>query len=228
MSLLLTPIYSIFGNTTNAGTDPQHDGPLPEDGKQDIENFKTAVEQPQQHVDDALAARLKQLESELGERDQKLQKLQQEYDALKNELDKKSATEADVRKIWKKTAKELNKLRVNSQGFYQITDEYLIEQINYLKISIRDFSIQYFDGRSVPKGVMPETLPDYWGHLKDSAPDRDPSRYLMSPKNCHKLIQAFLWRFIIKKLFFTFEWLGKDCGDDFYEVWLALLPCKYG
>jgi uncharacterized small protein (DUF1192 family) len=223
----LTSIYSIFDNTTNAGTDPQQDGPLPEDGKQDTENFNTTVEQPQQHVDGLLVARLKQLESELGEKDRRIEKLQQECEALKTQLDEKSATEADVRKIWKKTAKELNKLRANSQGFYQVTDEYLVEQINYLKIAIRDFSIQYFDGKSMPKETMDIECPDYWDHFKHTASGRDFSQYLKSPRNCHKLVQAFFWRVIIKELFFRFEWLGKDHCKAFYKVWDALLPRKY-
>lgn len=196
---------------------------MQEDGEKDTESTKPAG----QHVNESLETRLEQLESELEEKDRKVQELQQQYDNLKNDLDEKSATEADIRKIWKKTAKELNKLRANSQGFYQITDEYLTEQINYLKIGIRDFSIQYFDGKSVPKGVMTETRPDYWIHLKQSASDRDLGRYLKSPKDCHKLVQAFVWRVIIKELFFRFEWLGKEYCDAFNRIWEGLLPSMY-
>ncbi|KAH7179029.1 uncharacterized protein B0J16DRAFT_386850 [Fusarium flagelliforme] len=225
-NLLLTPIYAMFGNTTNAGTGPQQDRPSPEDGKPDTKTFNTAEQQPQQYVDNALAAQLKQLESELEEKGRKVQELQQECVDLKNKLDEKSTTEAKVRRNWKKIAKELDKLRANSQGFYQITDAYLVDQINHLKISIRDFSIQYFDGKSVPKGGMTETRPDYWIHLENSASDRDLNRYLKSPKDCHKLVQAFLWRVLIKQLFFKFEWLGKDYCDEFYGVWRRLRPLR--
>lgn len=190
------------------------------------ERTKPGEEQPQD-VDDALETRLKQLEGELEEKDRRLQQLQQECGDLKIEIDEKTATEADIRRIWKKTAKELNKFRADSQGFYQITDEYLVEQISYLKIAIRDFSIQYFDGKSAPKGVITETNPHYWVHLKLSASERDLGRYLKSPKNCHKLVQAFLWRVIVKELFLRFEWLGKEYSSVFYRVWEGLLPRKY-
>ncbi|KAI1059103.1 hypothetical protein LB507_004153 [Fusarium sp. FIESC RH6] len=221
-ALLLTSHYTCCDNSGNEGTVPQQDATVQEDDRKETESTKPA----RLHVDDNLDTRLKQLERELEEKNRNLQELQQECNDLKNELDEKSATEADIRKIWKKTAKELNKLRANSQGFYQVTDEYLAEQINYLKIGIRDFSIQYFDGKSIPKGVMTETNPDYWPHFKSSASERDLGRYLKSPKNCHKLVQAFLWRVIMKELFYRFDWLGKEYYNAFNRVWEGLLPRK--
>ena len=196
---------------------------MQDDDRKETESTKpTAL-----HADDTLNTRHKQLERGLEEKNRNLQELQQKCDDLKNELNEKSATEADIRKIWKKTAKELNKLRANSQGFYQVTDEYLAEHINYLNIGIRDISIQYFDGKSVPKGVMTETSPDYWPHFKSSASERGLGRYLKSPKNCHKLVQAFLWRVIIKEHFYRFDWLGKEYYNAFNRVWEGLLPRRY-
>ncbi|KAF7551173.1 hypothetical protein G7Z17_g5192 [Cylindrodendrum hubeiense] len=80
-------------------------------------------------------------ERQLVEKIDKLQDFQQ----LEKDLAESKAEALAIRKSWKKGAAEIDKLRTTGQGFYKMTDEYLVDLITQLRFAIRDFAIQYFD-----------------------------------------------------------------------------------
>ncbi|KAF4947058.1 hypothetical protein FGADI_10688 [Fusarium gaditjirri] len=194
-------------------------------------------QQSQNHSEVALEARLADLETQLQEKNQKLKELQERCDMMSKDAIKNSqklkelqgkcdiiSTEAikkdqDVtkfRKLWKKAAMEHDKFRASGQGFYQITDEYLVELINHLRLDIRDLSIQYFDGVAFKGDRFTAHKPSYLRHLDSTTLERDGFlRYVKSSTRSHEVIQAFLWRVIVIEIFERFEWLGADTSTDF-------------
>jgi archaellum component FlaC len=191
------------------------------------DNNDCGGKQSQQLSLDTLKAQLESLETELQNKDRKLEELQKEYGALEKDLDEKNEEAADLRRLWKKTAKELDKVRANNQGFYQITDEYLIEQINHLRISIRDFSIQYFDGKCSPKRGLTIYRPSYRRLLESTTSKRYLDDYIRSPVNCHQVVQSFLWKVVVEEILDSFEWAGRGSSEHFRQMWKELGPREY-
>ncbi|KAF5977538.1 hypothetical protein FBULB1_6470 [Fusarium bulbicola] len=202
-----------------SGTEPHSKQGYPPTELMDIDECQE--QQCQMPSESALKAELADLKTQLQEKAQKLEELQEKCDMmsedaikniqkLKESQDKCDTISQDVikkdqdvtkfRKLWKKAAMEHDKFRASGQGFYQITDEYLVELINHLRLNIRDLSIQYFDER---KGYM---------------------RYLESPTRSHEVVQAFLWRVIVHEIFEKFEWLGANTCDDFRHLRCGLKP----
>ncbi|KAF4338995.1 hypothetical protein FBEOM_7082 [Fusarium beomiforme] len=135
------------------------------------------------------------------EKDQKLKELQEKCDMTSEDVMKKDQDAVKFRKLWKKAATEHDKFRASGQGFYQVTDEYLVELINHLRLAIRDFSIQYFDGQSLKRSK-------FSGYMK----------YLRSPTKSPEVIQAFLWRVVVDEVFQKFEWLGTETSRYFLRL----------
>ncbi|KAM0240126.1 hypothetical protein ACHAP5_008046 [Fusarium lateritium] len=180
------------------------------------------MEQRQNLAEDTLEAQIASLESGLQEKDQKIQDLQLECEDLNRAMDEKDEEAVKFRKLWKNTAKELNKFRANGQVFYQVTDEYLTELINHLRFIIRDFSIQYFDGRYLRADTTGCYRNNYAHHLKGIGPERH--YYITSPTCCYQLVQAFVWRVIVKEVFNKFEWVGRDNSRHFRNLQEGLRP----
>ncbi|KAM0212488.1 hypothetical protein ACHAQD_009789 [Fusarium lateritium] len=180
------------------------------------------MEQRQKLAEDTLEAQIASLKSGLQEKDQKIQNLQLECEDLNRLIDEKDEDAAKFRKLWKNTGRELNKFRANGQGFYQVTDEYLIELINHLRFIIRDFSIQYFDGRCLRTNTITYYKTHYAHHLKGIGSER--SYYITSPTSCYQLVQAFVWRVVVKEVFNKFEWVGRDYSQHFRNLREGLRP----
>ncbi|KAF5695333.1 hypothetical protein FDENT_415 [Fusarium denticulatum] len=225
-------------------TEPQSKQGYPLGELMDIDDCQ---EQKRQMLSEgALEAEIADLKTQLQEKTQKLQELQDECDMmsqdavttnqkLKESQDKCEMIRQDsikkdqdvtkFRKLWKKAATEHDKFRASGQGFYQITDEYLVELINHLRLNIRDLSIQYFDGIALKGDRFTYYEPDYVNHLNSTTPERKGfMRYLESSTRSHEVIQAFLWRVIVHEIFEKFEWLGADTSDDFRHLRHALKP----
>ena len=137
-----------------------------------------------------------------------------------DELQQRSMEAEETRKRWKQAARELDKIRAQSQGFYQVTDNYLIELTTQLRYNIRSFAIQYFGGE-VPSSVQIERT-DYWKMYMEftTRATRGHEAYLLSQKKCHSIIQAFLWRFLVDQVFDKFRWAG-DAGKPLRKL------CKF-
>ena len=137
-----------------------------------------------------------------------------------DELQQRSMEAEETRKRWKQAARELDKIRAQSQGFYQVTDNYLIELTTQLRYNIRSFAIQYFGGE-VPSSVQIERT-DYWKMYMEftTRATRGHEAYLLSQKKCHSIIQAFIWRFLVDQVFDKFRWAG-DAGKPLRKL------CKF-
>ncbi|KUI58334.1 hypothetical protein VP1G_05586 [Cytospora mali] len=135
-----------------------------------------------------------------------------------------------VTKLWKKAATELDTLRSQRQGFYQMTDDYLITLIKQLRYNIRSFAIQYFGdepqswmafapeaGSNLGKRIMAATTPG-------SNAFND---YLESHTRCPSIIQAFLWNFLKYWIFNCAYWAGDgELHEHIFELCRGLNP-KY-
>ncbi|EXK79041.1 hypothetical protein FOQG_16309 [Fusarium oxysporum f. sp. raphani 54005] len=174
-----------------------------------LADLKTQL-QERDHKLKELEERCEMMSNGTLKKEQKLKELQDKCDNISKDADKKDQDVIKFRKLWKKAAMEHDKLRASGQGFYQMTDEYLVELINHLRLVIRDFSIQYFDGIALKKDFF-TYRPSYIKHLERTTSDRDGFLWYMgSPTQSHEIIQAFLWRVIVSEIFNKFEWLGAE------------------
>jgi len=129
-------------------------------------------------------------------------------ETAENELRKKNIELEDIRKRWKQAASELNKFRVQAQGFYQVTDRYLIDLATQLRYNIRSFAIQYFGG-ALPNNVKMQNTEFFECYMQPATPGTDAYRvYLRSPGKCPSIVQAFLWRVLASEIFDKFLWAG--------------------
>ena len=135
-------------------------------------------------------------------------------ESAESELRKMQTEVKDIRQRWKLAARELDKIQRQGQpsGFYQVTDNYLIDLITRLRYSIRNISIQYF---SEPLGTVRRLQEDgvLYPFMESTTPGSDDFfEYLVSPARRPKVIQAFLWKVLVDKLFGQFRWAGRGSG----------------
>ncbi|KAF4502463.1 hypothetical protein FAGAP_1315 [Fusarium agapanthi] len=222
---------------------PKHDSPeLADQQRSDIESqskqgcpsgelmdIDDCQEQQRQLLPEgALEAELAHLKAQLQEKTQKLEELQEKCEAMSQEAIKRDQDVIKFRKLWKKAAMEHDKFRASGQGFYQITDEDLVELINHLRLNIRDLSIQYFDGITIKGDTSTSYRPDYFKHLSNSTLERDGfMQYLKLSIRSHEVVQAFLWRVIVFEVFEKFDWLGADTSADFRHLRHGLKPSLF-
>ncbi|KAF5536889.1 hypothetical protein FPHYL_12867 [Fusarium phyllophilum] len=221
-----------------SGTEPQSEHGYPPSERMDIDDCQE--QQCQLPSESALQAELTDIKKQLQEKSQNLEELQAKcdimsQDAIKNSQKlKESQEKCDIinqdvirkdqdvtkfRKLWKKAAMEHDKFRASGQGFYQITDEYLVELINHLRLNIRDLSIQYFDGVILKGDIFTSYRPDYFKHLENTTLERGGfMRYLKLSTRSHEVVQAFLWRVIVFEIFEKYEWLGAETSADFRHL----------
>ncbi|KAL2826691.1 hypothetical protein BDW59DRAFT_160883 [Aspergillus cavernicola] len=156
------------------------------------------------------------LEIETAERQKDRERAQQDIRQKNSELDV-------LRKRWKQAARELDKSRSQSQGFYQVTDNYLIELTTRLRYNIRNFAIQYFGGELKGKPKVGDK-PKCWDpYMATTTPGNlDCEAFLLSERRPNA-IQAFLWRFIVYQIFDNFRWAGEN-GITLRHLCLALRP----
>ncbi|KAF9777766.1 hypothetical protein IL306_004334 [Fusarium sp. DS 682] len=213
-----------LANQQSTGTEPQFKQGYSSGEMMDIDDCQDCQEQQRQKPSEkALEAQLADLKTQLQEKDQKLKELeakcdimskdairndqklkesQEKCDMISKDVIKKDQDVTKFRKLWKKAAMEHDKFRASGQGFYQITDEYLVELINHLRLDIRDLSIQYFDGIVLKGDRFFTYRPSYIKHLERTTSERDGFlRFIKSPTRSHEVIQAFLWRVIVDEIF---------------------------
>ncbi|KAI8713423.1 hypothetical protein NCS52_01287000 [Fusarium sp. LHS14.1] len=142
---------------------------------------------------------------------------------LKRELEEKEKEVTERTRMWKKAATELNKLR--AQSFYQITDEYLVGLIVKLRYSIRNFSLQYFEGTSPPKISLFAQLPNYLNHASAIIPGKEEEIYSgVHSKRDYQIIQALIWRVLVAEVFNKFTWVGGKTSESFKHLHTKLDP----
>ncbi|KAL2856683.1 hypothetical protein BJY01DRAFT_242727 [Aspergillus pseudoustus] len=218
---MVPPRAALTRRTSSRGATVQQQGPprrpagareareLPDISKSMDSTKEITPTNPAEHVillkseQDESRKRIQDLEAQLAsERDLR-------EDLLAN-LERVQNQAEENRKLWKQTARELRKA-TQTQGTYQVTDSQLISSIQQLKYSIRNFAIQYFTGINGPRlhrdhfdaWVSPATLGT-----------RAYVDYIRSPSRCSSIIQAILWRILVKRIFDQFLWAGR-AGDSF-------------
>ncbi|KAL4903138.1 hypothetical protein BDW74DRAFT_156713 [Aspergillus multicolor] len=156
------------------------------------------------------------LERSLQAESAQKERAQQEVRQKTNELDV-------LRKRWKQAARELDKSRSQSQGFYQVTDNYLIELTTRLRYNIRNFALQYFDGEL--KGPRPSfDKPKVWDkYMQTTTPEPSDCEAFMISERRPSAVQAFLWRFLVGEVFDHFRWAG-ELGITLRNMCLFLRP----
>jgi hypothetical protein len=171
----------------------------------------------QSELEDARTER-KELEDDLFEKSSELAKRESELAERDSEL-------AEVRKGWRKVAGELNKIRTKGQGFYQVTDQYLVDKTSSLRYSIRNFAIQYFEGEMKREvQIKPSEYLEFY--IQPTTPDTTAYQELFrSPKRCPSLIQGILWRVLHGTIFNEFQWAGRP-GDHVYRLCQRLRPSE--
>lgn len=139
--------------------------------------------QLQSDLEDA-RLKCKKLDDDLFEKSAELAKRESELTERESEL-------AEARKGWRKVAGELNKIRTKGQGFYQVTDQYLIDKTNTLRYSIRNFAIQYFEGET--KGEVQIKATRFFElYIQPTTPGSTAyQEFFRSPKRCPSLIREF-------------------------------------
>lgn len=192
----------------------------------ELAHLKTKLQEKTQELEE-LQEKCDMMSQDAIKSSQKLKESQEKCDIISQDVIKKDQDVTKFRKLWKKAAMEHDKFRASGQGFYQITDEYLVELINNLRLNIRDLSIQYFDGIAFKGDRFPYFQPNYLNHLNNiTLGHKGFMRYLESSTRSHQVVQAFLWRVIVHEIFEKFEWLGEYTSDDFRHLRHELKPCK--
>ncbi|CBF78519.1 hypothetical protein AN7371.2 [Aspergillus nidulans FGSC A4] len=179
--------------------------------------------------------RIEQLESDLANApspdsvralERSLQAESAQRERLQQELRQKHSELDVLRKHWKQAALELDKARSQSQGFYQVTDNYLIELTTRLRYNIKNFAFQYFDGEM--KGQRPRfDKPKIWDkYMQTITPDPLDCEVLMLSERRPSAVQAFIWRFLVGDVFDRFRWAG-ELGVTLRRMCLELRPGQY-
>lgn len=112
---------------------------------------------------------------------------------------------------WKQTAKELNSLRAQGQGFYQVTDNYLEGLVTRLRYNIRSFAIQYFSGKL-------SKIPDFeknsvWQQCMDVVIEKAKGQLDFTSDKRILMVQAFFWRILVNRIFYKYKWAGTNAGS---------------
>ncbi|RDW79308.1 uncharacterized protein DSM5745_06160 [Aspergillus mulundensis] len=179
--------------------------------------MKQKIEQLETDLANAPSAdSVRALERSLQAESAQKERAQQEVRQKTNELDV-------LRKRWKQAARELDKSRSQSQGFYQVTDNYLIELTTRLRYNIRNFALQYFDGEL--KGPRPRfDKPKVWDkYMQTTTPEPLDCEAFMISERRPSAVQAFLWRFLVGEVFDHFRWAG-ELGITLRNMCLFLRP----
>ncbi|KAK4034189.1 hypothetical protein C8A01DRAFT_18963 [Parachaetomium inaequale] len=116
-------------------------------------------------------------------------------------LIEKTAEAKEFRKRWKLVAAEVNKLRVQNQAFYIVTDEYLRGQTARLRYEIWNFAFGYFDGLPSQQMSLKNPNAGSFQHFISTVEDFD-----LYSNNFPALVEAFLWRFLVNNVFDLFLW----------------------
>ncbi|KAL4975546.1 hypothetical protein BDW66DRAFT_167051 [Aspergillus desertorum] len=186
---------------------------LAEEMKQRIEQLE--VELANAPSVDSIRALERSLQAESTQRERAQQELRQRQ----SELDV-------LRKRWKQAARELDKARSQGQGFYQVTDNYLIELTTRLRYNIKNFALQYFDGELKeprPKFDKPKLWDKY---MQTTTPEPLDCELLMLSERRPSAVQAFIWRFLVGEVFDNFRWAG-ELGITLRNMCLFLRPGQY-
>lgn len=131
-------------------------------------------------------------------------------------LQKKDQALEYFRKDWKQANNELNKVLAQGQGFYQVTDNELIEKAKILRFNIRNFADQQFVGGSIDvksSDSFSKSIEEHVGTSHDVIITcmKDSSRRLI-------IVRAYLWGTLTNDIFGKFHWAGTHVSKSMYRL----------
>lgn len=158
---------------------------------------------------------------------------------LQHELQVTMESLEEAKRAKNKLARRVDDLLSQGQGFYDLADDELISIVKRLRSEVAELSTMYFD-RSQDH-YPPELSIKYFEH--GSTPDRwaqdhfcsilttdqvgNWRDYLESSTQCHKIVQAFLWRIITKDILDKAPWVDDEIlRSSTEQIQLALDPGK--
>ncbi|KAL4917370.1 hypothetical protein BDW62DRAFT_211229 [Aspergillus aurantiobrunneus] len=215
------PVHSTInealpGSQTIAGPVQQEDAAACKTKEAELQNRISQLETDLTNAPSADSIRA--LERSLQAESTAKERAQQELTQKNHELD-------ILRKRWKQAARELDKAKSQSQGFYQVTDNYLVEMATQLRYNIRNFTILYFGGDvgGTGSGSGVEKSKAWKTYMESTTPDpADFERFLASERRgC--VVQACIWRFLVGQVFDRFRWAGEN-GVSLRNMCLFLRP----
>ncbi|CAI7646857.1 unnamed protein product [Penicillium manginii] len=135
------------------------------------------------------------------------QELQAHYQNLEQILRKRTQQRDVYKARYQALATELTKLKSQDQGFSQLDDSYLIQQVEGLRVKIWNFGLHHYGGVvSRGKSLLDPLLSDYTEFNMRS--DMDLEYYLELPDWRPAIMEAFLWRLMVAEIFNRFWWAG--------------------
>ncbi|KAJ9481553.1 hypothetical protein VN97_g11921 [Penicillium thymicola] len=131
---------------------------------------------------------------------------------------KKRTEQRDMYKArYQALATKLNKLTFQDREFLQVDDSRVIELVESLRVKIWKFSLHHYEGNLAgERGPLPDHfLTVYTAHTLRS--DMVLEDYLQIPEWCPRIIEAFLWKIIVKQISNKFWWAG-IAGNNMSKV----------
>ncbi|KAL4962024.1 uncharacterized protein BDV14DRAFT_112200 [Aspergillus stella-maris] len=144
-------------------------------------------------------------------------------DRAQADLAKRTKELDDMRKRWKQAARELDKTQSQNQGFYTVTDNYLIDLTMQLRYNIRNFAIQYFGSDGKEKVGKFEKGKEWEKYMATTTPESSDCEVFLLSEWRSSVIQAFIWRFLVGQVFDHFRWAG-ETGITMRNMCLFLRP----
>ncbi|KAL4944939.1 hypothetical protein BDV06DRAFT_185947 [Aspergillus oleicola] len=139
------------------------------------------------------------------------------------DLGKRTKELDEMRKRWKQAARELDKTQSQHQGFYAVTDNYLIDLAMQLRYNIRNFAIQYFSADGKGKVNKFEKGREWEKYMATTTPEPSDCEVFLLSERRPSVIQAFIWRFFVGQVFDHFRWAG-ETGVTMRNLCLFLRP----
>lgn len=118
-----------------------------------------------------------------------------------------------IRAKWKSSVKELTASRFQAQHFYQVPDSFITEHVQRLRYNIRNLAILYTSGSAgLPRTVDLQKSPLWKAYMSQyMTKNKDAYRALFRQhEGPEKLMEAFLWRILVIKVFDNFRWAGRQ------------------
>ncbi|KAM7191751.1 hypothetical protein V8F33_008718 [Rhypophila sp. PSN 637] len=137
-----------------------------------------------------------------------------------NKLREKSSEAQETQKRWKQTARELNILRSQQQGFGTITDDYLVKSVKSLRYNIQTFAIQFFGGKAPT--LKNCRVDKYFINLLDGVENLKSD--LVSQERRATAIQCIIWWVLVDSVFDNFLWVGQAARLPAHDLHNALRP----
>ncbi|KAK4215400.1 hypothetical protein QBC37DRAFT_481483 [Rhypophila decipiens] len=219
--LQMSPSPPQAANTGKTSRDPQEAEAEQMKSLLDAERASTkALECKAKHWETKFQTLRRDAQNLLGAQEIDLETERLRREDVENKLREKSSEAQEVQKRWKQTARELNTLRSQQQGFGVITDDYLVNSVKRLRYNIQTFAIQFY-GEKAP--ILKDfRTKGYFSKLFHTVENLESD--VLSPERRATAIQAIIWWVLVDKVFGRFRWLGQAASLHAHDLHNILRP----